>query len=119
MAQEKGFVNENLEAVLNIELSNGSTIDCVLDTGFNGTLIVPREFTDRNAIIPFSRVQVDLVEDKTAEIDVASTEVKWFAGEISINILISETGEALLGTQMLVDSILEIDYKNRSVKITK
>ena len=119
MAQKKGFVNENFEAVLNIKLSDGATIDCVLDTGFNGTLILPREFTEENAILPFSRVQVDLVEDKTAEIDVASAEVQWLGEEVSINILVSETDEALIGTQMLIDAILEIDYKNLTVKITK
>ena len=36
MAQEKGFVTEDLETVLTIELSNGSQIECLLDTGFNG-----------------------------------------------------------------------------------
>ncbi len=48
MAQEKGFVTEYLETVLTIELSNGSQIECVLDTGFNGFLLLPRKFVEDN-----------------------------------------------------------------------
>ena len=44
MAEEKGLANENAEAVLRIELADGASIDCVLDTGFNGSLILPQSF---------------------------------------------------------------------------
>ncbi len=40
MVEEKGIVNENSEAVLRIELTDGTCIDCVLDTGFNGMTTV-------------------------------------------------------------------------------
>jgi clan AA aspartic protease len=119
MAEEKGFIDENSEAVLSVKLTNGAAINCVLDTGFNGTLILPRQFTEENSIITFGRVQIDLVEEKTAEVDVASAEVRWLGSEISVNILVSETDESLIGTQMLAGSVLEIDYKNLTVKITK
>ena len=65
------------------------------------------------------REEVVLVEEISAEIDTAIAEAIWLGEEFSIRILVSETGEALLGTQMLVDSVLEIDYQNSTVKITK
>lgn len=119
MAQEKGFVNENLEAVLTIELSNGSTMECVLDTGFNGFLLLPRSFVEANSLDFVGREAVTMVEQKTTEIDFAAGTVKWLGEEILVGILVSEVNESLLGTQMLIDSVLKIDYKNLTVKITK
>lgn len=119
MAQEKGFVTENSETVLTIELSTGSQIECVLDTGFNGFLLLPRMFIEDNSLDLVGRESVIMVEQNTIEIDVASGEINWLGKTFSVRILVSETDESLIGTQMLIDSLLEIDYKNLTVKITK
>jgi len=65
------------------------------------------------------REKVMMVEEISTEIDTAIAEVNWLDEEFSIRIFISETNESLIGTQMLSDTLLEIDYKNRTVKITK
>ena len=119
MAEEKGLVNENLEAVLPIRLANGAVIECVLDTGFNGSLLLPKEFVEANSMLFAGREEVVLVEEISAEIDTAIAEAVWLGETFSIRVLISETGEALIGTQMLVGAVLEIDYQNSTVKITK
>ncbi len=87
--------------------------------GFNGSLLLPREFVKANSILFAGREEVVLVEEISAEIDTAITEAIWLDETFPIRILVSETNEALIGTQMLVDSILEIDYINSTVKITK
>jgi len=119
VVEEKGIVNENLEAVLQVRLTNGATIKCVLDTGFNGSLLLPREFVEINAMLFVGREKVMMVEEISTEIDTAIAEVNWLDEEFSIRIFISETDEFLIGTQMLADTLLEINYKNRTVKITK
>ena len=48
-----------------------------------------------------------------------TVEIKWLGNEFPINIPVSEAKQALVGTEMLIDTILEIDYKNLTVKITK
>jgi hypothetical protein len=53
------------------------------------------------------------------QINSAVAEIKWFDDELEIPILVSNTDDALIGVEMLVDSKLEIDYKNLTVKITK
>lgn len=119
MAEEKGLVNENLEAVLSVRLTNGAVIECVLDTGFNGSLLLPREFVEANSMLFAGREEIVLVEEISAEIDTAIAEAVWLNETFSIRVLVSETNEALIGTQMLINSILEIDYINSTVKITK
>ncbi len=113
------LVNENLEAVLRVRLTNGATIECVLDTGFNGSLLLPREFVEINAMLFVGREKVMMVEEISTEIDTAIAEVNWLDEEFSIRIFISETDESLIRTQMLANALLEIDYKNQTVKITK
>ena len=44
MAEEAGVVNANFDALVTIELVNGSKLECVIDTGFNGLLLLPRKF---------------------------------------------------------------------------
>ena len=90
MAQEKGFVNENPEAVVQIRLVNEAIIEGVLDTGFNGSLLLPRKFVEENSILLVGREEVDLVEGISAEIDTALAEIKWLGDEFSIRIFVSE-----------------------------
>ena len=119
MAEEKGIVNNYLEAVLQIRLTNGATIECVLDTGFNGWLLSPRKFVEANSMLFVGREEVVMVEKISTEIDTASAEVNWLGNNSSFHVFVSETDEALIGVEMLTDTILEIDYKNLTVKITK
>lgn len=119
MAQQKGFINENLEAVIVVELVNGSQIESVIDTGFNGHLLLPRKFVEDNSLDFTGTESVTMVEQYSTNIEVASGEVNWLGNNLFVKILVSENDECLIGTQMLVDSKLEIDYKNLTVKITK
>ena len=119
MVEEKGIVNNNLEAILQIRLANGAIIDGVLDTGFDGSVLLPRKFAKENSMHFLGPEKVMLVEGISAEIETALVKMNWLGEEISIRVFISETNEVLIGTEMLVDSILEIDYKNLTVKITK
>ncbi len=119
MAQKKGFVNENLEAVLTVELTNNSQIECVLETGFNGSFLFPRKFVEDNSMRFIGQEEVVMVEQNTTLIETALAKINWMGENFSIQILVSENDESLIGTQMLIDSNLEVDYKNLSVEITK
>jgi clan AA aspartic protease len=119
MAEEQVVVNENLEAVLEIRLANGSLIECAIDTGFNGSLLLPRNFVETNSMLFVGSEEAERVEGITAEIETALAHIKWLGEEFSARIFVSETDEALVGTEMLADALLEINYKNSTVKITK
>ena len=119
MFQEKGSVNDNLEAVVSIQLVNQSKISCLLDTGFNGTLFLPRKFVEENSLSFGVREVLQAAEDQIFEVDTATAEIDWLGSQSSVTIFVSEANEALIGAEMFADALLEIDYKNRTVKITK
>jgi clan AA aspartic protease len=119
MAQETGFVTEYSDAIFIVELENGSNIELVIDTGFNGSLLLPRTFVDDNALKLIGLEPVNMIEGHHDVVDVVEAKIKWLGEIIKADVLVSETGDCLIGTQMLVDSKLEIDYKDLTVKITK
>ena len=119
MFQEKGSVNDNLEAIVTVQLANQSKINCLLDTGFNGTLFLPRKFVEENNL-PFGvREVLQAAEDQIFEVDTATAEIDWLGNKSSVTVFVSETSETLIGAEMFADAVLEIDYKNRTVKIIK
>jgi len=65
------------------------------------------------------REEVTMVEEFTTQIDTALAEIEWLGDQCPFRIFVSEMNEALNGVELLADSVLEIDYQNRSVKITK
>lgn len=119
MFQENGTVNKKGEALVKLNLTNGASLECLLDTGFGGTLLLPRNFVEDNNLLIGVREILQAAEDQFFEVDTATAEISWLGEEFSIPIFVSEIGDALIGVEMLAETILEIDYKNRSVKITK
>ncbi len=119
MAQEKGSVNKNLQAFLTISLTNGAAIDCLLDTGFDGALVLPRSFVEANSIPIVGDETFTGAEGNAFTAEMGIADVYWLGDDFSIRVLVSEVEDALIGVEMLIDSVLEIDYKNLTVEITK
>lgn len=119
MVQETGKVNDNLQAFLQIELTSGATFDCLLDMGFDGALVLPRSFVQANSIPIVGDETYTAAEGNEFKADIGIAEIKWLANVSSIRVLASEVGDALIGVEMLADTLLEIDYKNQTVKIIK
>ena len=87
--------------------------------GFQGTLVIPRKFAQENSLTITGSEAFLGAENNRIEFDTAVADIKWLGDEFSLPVLISESTEALVGVEMLIDSVLEIDYKNLTVKITK
>lgn len=43
MAVEQGRVNEVFEACITLEFTSGAALECVIDTGFSGALMLPEK----------------------------------------------------------------------------
>ena len=118
--KEFGKVNEYLEPIVTLELANGAKIDCLVDTGFNGTLFLPRDFIEANNLVSVGEQEFNSVaqaESHFAEVFVA--DVKWLGSEFEVRIIAGEYGSALIGAGMMLDAKLEIDYTRLTVVIEK
>lgn len=118
MAYEKGSVNEYLEPIVSVEFENGRNVEFMIDTGFNGSLCVPRSLMSDLGLEIVSKEEVFGVGAHQAVLDLSVTEVYWFGESLSVNILINDGDDRLLGSQLLDGKILRINYKNKTLTIS-
>jgi len=110
MACADGSVNAQLEAWLEVHATNGETIECLIDTGFNGSLLLPRMEATRLGLTVLGRVPIIGVGRTRAVADIAELEVEGLGERQAIEVIISDGDDLLLGTGMLTGSRLIIDY---------
>ena len=119
MPQESGNVNAHLEAVIEIRFVEGETFECVVDTGFDGALILPASVAQSLNLPTVARLAFELVGGARMTADVALGEIEWLGQRHTVEVILSESDDALIGTEMLDGATLYIDYADRSVTITK
>jgi clan AA aspartic protease len=119
MPQESGRVNALREAVVRIRLARGKTINCVIDTGFDGALILPTSVVEQLELPVVARLVFELVGGTQMAADVALAEVEWLGARCVVEVIMSEGDDALVGTEMLENTRLVVDYRERSVAIER
>jgi len=116
MRQESGRVNNLREALVEIRLTRG--FECVVDTGFDGALIVPTSVAKRLGLPVVARLRFELVGGQQMTADVALGEIEWLGEHRSVEVIMSEGDDALVGTELFDRAKLLIDYANRQVTIS-
>ena len=101
MPQESGSVNPLREAILVIRFVMGDAIDCVVDTGFDGALILPTNVARKLALQTVARLVFDLVGGARMSADVCLAEIEWLGQRRTVEVILSEADDALIGTEML------------------
>jgi clan AA aspartic protease len=110
MAREDGSVNAQLEAWLRVQATDGEIIECLIDTGFNGALVLPRAEAVRLNLTILGRVPIIGVGRARQIADIAELEIEWLGQMRAVEVIISDGDDSLLGTELLDGSRLVIDY---------
>ena len=116
--QIDGYFNLNNEPVVELDLGS-SRIEVLVDTGFNGSLIVPSKIANRLDLKFEGPEEFQSVTGEMFLADAYSVEVDWIGRRIRVAVAASKhVNEAILGGHMLKDCRLTIDYGRRLVAIT-
>lgn len=118
MAREDGSVNARLEAWLGVQTTAGETLDCLVDTGFDGALVLPRAVVRRLGLSILGRVPIAWVSGTRAVADVAEVEIEWLGARLPVEVVVSEGDDSLLGTGLLDGTRLLIDYVTHTVTVS-
>jgi|GEM_PF-1270061 len=115
--QLDGYFNATGEPAIQLDLGFGQ-VEILIDTGFSGWLIVPTDFAIDLADA-FEGFQSFLTATgQTFTASVYFVEIDWFNERIEVPVAVSQQiTAALLGSQMLSDCLLSIDYYNRTVRV--
>lgn len=113
----QGFLDETRQAFLTIELRQGP-LDFLIDTGFNGSLIVGEElFSAADALHAEGKVVTELAAGQTADFQSFIIDLIWFDEQTLAQILVGPGKECLVGTRLLDEHCLQIDYRKRTVDL--
>jgi clan AA aspartic protease len=119
MRQESGRVNARREAIISIRFLGGDSQDCVVDTGFDGALILPTAVVKGLGLPVIARLGFELVGGARMTADVALGEVEWLGEHQSVEVIISDGNDALVGAEMLESAKLVVDYTDGMVTILR
>ncbi len=75
MAAESGSVRGEREAVMRVRLAAGDTVECVIDTGFSGHLVLPRSVVSRLGLAIIGREIFEMVAGHLLTADLAQADV--------------------------------------------
>jgi clan AA aspartic protease len=116
----EGFVNEDLEPVIEIGLVAEDRVErtfAIIDTGFNGYLCLAENLVDK---MDLSYIYTDFFELGNGEIvenDVFFGRIIFDKRECNVLVILSTSPDVLIGTSLLKKKTLFIDFIDRRVKV--
>jgi clan AA aspartic protease len=119
MPQESGSVNALREAIVEIRFVGGHQFECVVDKGFDGALIVPASVAKRFGLSIVARLVFELVGGARMGADVALGEIEWLGQRRTVEVILSEGDDALIGTELFEGAKLIVDYAKGVVTISR
>ena len=119
MALESGRVNSYREALVLVRLDNGASIECVVDTGFDDGLMLPRAFVSQAQISIIGELTFEMVGGAIMSAEIGLTRLDWLGGPCQVEVIVSEGDDALIGTELLDAATLIIDYSLNTLNILR
>ena len=117
----QGIVNENDELIVSISLILKDTSfdsPAIVDTGFNGYLSVPQKLADRSGWYFLGYEEYEIATGEKVRQKVYLGKIIFDGKEMESYILTSKSRDVLIGTKLLKDRVLTVNFKLRKVRIT-
>lgn len=90
MPQESGNINALREAIVEVRFVKGDAFECVVDTGFDGALVLPASVVKRLALPVIARLVFELVGGARMTADVALGEINWLGQHLSVEVILTK-----------------------------
>ena len=117
-----GNVDSGGRALLPIRLRHPVTsvetgIDAWIDTGFTGDLVVPVQQLSSMNLPAISAVLASLADGTQIKLDTYECLIDWFGVWKQVEVVANQGKYPLLGTGLLMNRKLTIDYINKTVTL--
>jgi clan AA aspartic protease len=111
-----GFLDELHQAFVTLQIGR-VPLDFLVDTGFAGTLVIGHELFDPTQAQWVGESEADLAAGQTHLFDLYEVEFVWLGQPTRTTIFVGPGKECLLGTALLSPHQLEINYRQRTVRL--
>ena len=91
----------------------------VVDTGFNGALELPAALSSRLVLESAGFITSVLAAGVTVEEEAFRTFIEFDGERIEVDVTFADVEQALLGTWLLANHRLEIDFPKATVRLTR
>lgn len=88
-----------------------------VDTAFNGSLVIPGATIQEFGLVQESSAEAVLADGNTVELETYVCFLEWFGSTYETQIVVNYSEFPLLGTMLLAEHRLEIDYDKRTVTL--
>lgn len=118
-----GHVDDQLRALVRVPVAASRDgprheVAAWVDTAFNGGLTIPRALIDDLGLPQESSIEAVLADGRTVALETFGCYLDWFGGTYQTQVVASDGAYPLLGTLLLADRRLAIDYAARTVELT-
>lgn len=121
MASTAGRVNDGPEPVVTVRLVGGPRgtveVECVVDTGFTGALVLPRSVVEQLGLPVVTHEEIQLVGGVRDTADIALAQVHWLGEVRRVDVIVKEA--YLVGAALLAGARLTVDYAAGTVLIER
>lgn len=119
-----GYVDfSTLSPMVRVKLisSNDEEIEylAIIDTGYNGEVILPGSKVQEMGLEFLGTIDSELANGEIVEIELFRGRIKWFDKTQEIAIGASQSNDTLLGTLLLINCELNVDFKQGDVRIER
>jgi clan AA aspartic protease len=117
-----GHVDDVLRALLEISTKRGPTgptrsITVWIDTAFNGYLVFPRRLIAELDLEQEAATDAVLADGTRVTLESYVCYVDWFGSLVPAQVIANDGSLPLLGTAMLVDRVLLVDYGRKRLSL--
>lgn len=109
MKQMKGWWDAGLSPHLELSLPSGETFDVIVDSGFNGTLMLPLQRLKKLRLVKSSYIYNRLADGSVIRTPTYLGEILWFGQKTQVLIQANNADEGLLGTELFQGCKVELD----------
>lgn len=109
MKQIKGWWDDGLSPHLEISLPDGEQFDVVVDSGFNGTLMLPLRRLKKLRLEKGSYIYNRLADGSVIRTPTYIGEILWFGQKAQVLIQANDADEGLLGMELFQGCKVELD----------
>ena len=119
MKKMTGWWDAGLSPYLQISMSGGTTFEVVVDSGFNGTLMLPLSQIKKLRLTKSSYIYNRLADGSVIRTPTYIGEILWFGQKTPILIQANDADEGLLGTELFQGCKVELDPDANVVSFRK
>lgn len=109
MKQLQGWWTDDLSPHLEILTPMGERIDVVVDSGFNGELMLPVSLIKQLGLNEAGPIQTGLADGSMVWTTLYAGEIHWFGQSKKIWVQATNADEGLLGTELFQGCKIELD----------